>query len=46
MKQVDWDRVAKRVACNRSGRVYKRAMEGVLEGWEEGLDYEVGESKG
>ncbi|KAL9629799.1 MAG: hypothetical protein Q9204_005071, partial [Flavoplaca sp. TL-2023a] len=46
MKQIDWDRVAKRVACNRSGRVYKRAVEGVLEGWQEGLDGVVGESEG
>ncbi|KAL8839303.1 MAG: hypothetical protein Q9176_004483 [Flavoplaca citrina] len=43
MKQVDWDRVAKRVACNRSGRVYKRAVQGVLEGWQQGLDGVVGE---
>ncbi|KAL9009773.1 MAG: hypothetical protein Q9180_009367 [Flavoplaca navasiana] len=48
MKQVDWDRVAERVACNRSGRVYRRAVEGLLDGWQEGLEVEVGvgESEG
>lgn len=38
MKQVDWARVAERVACNRPGRVYKRAVQRVLEDWQEALD--------
>ena len=38
MKQVDWARVAERVACNRAGRVYKRAVQRVLEDWQEALD--------
>ncbi|KAL8875922.1 MAG: hypothetical protein Q9192_008963 [Flavoplaca navasiana] len=45
MKQVNWGRVAKRVACNRSGRVYKRVVQGVLEGWEERLSGMVPESE-
>ena len=46
MKMVSWDKVAKGVACNRSGRVYKRAVQRVLEGWVEELDGEVGTVKG
>lgn len=38
MKQVDWHRVAERVACNRPGRVYKRAVQRILEDWQEALD--------
>lgn len=38
MKQVDWARVAERVACNRPGRVYKRAVRHVLEEWKVALD--------
>ena len=46
MKQVDWNRVAERVACNRPGRDYKRAVQRALEEWQEKLDAAGCESGG
>lgn len=33
LKQIKWDKVAEDVACNRSSRVYKRAVMGMLDTW-------------
>lgn len=44
LEQIDWEKVAEDVACNRGARVYRRAVVGMLEGWVRGV--ERGEGRG
>ncbi|KAL8934414.1 MAG: hypothetical protein Q9216_005924 [Gyalolechia sp. 2 TL-2023] len=37
LEQVDFEKVAEDVACNRRARVYERAVTGMLERWVEGV---------
>ncbi len=37
MKQIDWNTVARRVACNRPPRIYRRAVQSVLVDWQKAL---------
>ncbi|KAL9025049.1 MAG: hypothetical protein Q9196_006057 [Gyalolechia fulgens] len=35
LDQIDWNRIAEDVACNRRAKVYRMAVTGVLDGWVE-----------
>ncbi|KAI4113251.1 MAG: hypothetical protein LQ345_005723, partial [Seirophora villosa] len=45
MKKVNWKKVAKEVACNRSAGVYQRGVKGVFDAWMEETVAEEGKGK-
>lgn len=45
MKKVNWKKVAKDVACNRSAGVYQRGVKRVFDAWMEETVAEEGKGK-